>query len=222
MSKINTYAPVAEFKLHDVSETVSGFAAPKSGPAPCLVKLSSDDTSIVFGRASRFDALAAGRGLRQGWCGFDLSGLRQAFAIGDDVRLSCGVSGETLAQLTLAPTLFQAAPAAPQTLSVLDITRLARSGEMCVDVDDLVPFAAAHFRAFGERALVEATYQTLLRRWPDGNAAGIGDVEADSLEIAVGVYLRTMVESSEFKNLWAAEIPGPFHHAFRYDRSLLG
>jgi hypothetical protein len=92
---------------------------------------------------------------------------------------------------------------------------------MCADVDDLVPFAVAHYQKFGARAFIEASYQTLLRRWPDGRAAGIGDVDSDSLELAVAIYLRGMVDSEEFRNLWSADIPGPYQDSFRFDRGLL-
>lgn len=222
MSKIATYASVATFELQDHGGTVSGFAAPKAGVAPCLIKLSSDDTPIAFGRATRLNRGAATRGLRQGWCGFELAGLRQAFAVGDDVRLTCGVSGETLAQLPYSPSLFPPEPVTTRTLSTTDLTRLARSGEMCADVDDLVPFATAHYQSFGSRAFVEASYQTLLRRWPDNSAMGVEDADGEALEMAVTMYLRGIADSDEFQNLWVAEIPGPFHQAFRYDRSLLG
>lgn len=221
MSKISTYAPVAVFELQD-QNGLSGIAAPRSGLAPCLIRLSSDDTPIAFGRATRLNPAAETRGLRQGWCGFEIAGLRQAFAVGDDVRLSCGVSGETLAQLPFDPGLFSPEGSAPRTLTTLDLTRLARGGEMCASVGDLMPFALAHYRTFGERAFIEASYQTLLRRWPESSAPGCGDADSGNLEMVVAAWLYSLADSDEFLNLWAAEIPGPFHQAFRYDRSLLG
>lgn len=221
MSKISTYAPVAVFELQD-QNGLSGIAAPRGGLAPCLIRLSSDDTPIAFGRATRLNPAAATRGMRQGWCGFEIAGLRQAFAVGDDVRLSCGVSGETLAQLSFDQRLFSSEPSTPHTLTTLDLTRLARGGEMCASVGDLMPFALAHYRTFGERAFMEAGYQTLFRRWPDNDAPGLGDASSSTLEMSVAAWLYNLADSDEFLDLWAAEIPGPFHQAFRYDRSLLG
>lgn len=222
MSKIATYSPVASFELHDRTGSLSGFAAPKNGIAPCLLKLSSDNTPITFGRATRLNAIAASRGLRQGWCGFEISGLRQAFAIGDDVRVTCAVSGETLAQLSFDAALFSSEPAATRTLKTADLTRFARGGEMCADVDDLLPFAMAHYQAFGARAFIEASYLTILRRWPDLTAPDIVGADEDTIDMVLAIWLRDLVDSDEFQNQWAAEIPGPFHQAFRYDRSLLG
>jgi hypothetical protein len=221
MSKASTYSPVATFELHKRSGKLAGFAAPAKGVSPCLIRLSSDDASIAFARATRHDADAARRGLRYGWCGFEIAGLRQAFAIGDTVRLSCGVTGETLAEIPFDASLFEAVTVTSRTLSVGDLTRLVRSGEMCADVDDLVPFAVSHYQHHGARAFVEASYQTLLRRWPDATAPGVGDVDSESLELAVAIYLRSMADSDEFQNQWSAELPGPYHDAFRFDRRLL-
>lgn len=222
MSNASTYSPVAHFELHKRPGKLSGIAAPAKGVSPCLIRLSSDDASIAFARATRHDADAASHGLRQGWCGFEIPGLRQAFAVGDTVRLSCGVSGDTLAEIPFEDTLFQSVKVTPRTLTVMDLTRLVRGGDLCADVDDLTPFAVAHYQKHGARAFIEATYQTLLRRWPDQAAPGLGEVDGETIELVTAIYLRKMIDSDEFQKAWSAEIPGPYHDAFRFDRTLLG
>lgn len=222
MSNTSTYAPVATFELHQRPGQLAGFAAPAKGGLPCLIRLSSDDASIAFTRATRHDEAAATRGLRHGWCGFEIPGLRQAFAVGDTVRLSCGVSGDVLANIPFDETLFQAFKVPSHTLSVVDLIRLVSGGDLCADVDDLLPFAVAHHQKHGARAFIEATYQTLLRRWPDQDAPGLGETDGGTLELAAAVYLRKMIDSDEFQKVWSAQIPGPYHDDFRYDRALLG
>lgn len=221
MSKTSIYSPVAAFELHQQPGVLAGFAAPARGLSPCLIRLSADEAPIAFTRATRHDPEAAARGLRHGWCGFEMAGLRQAFAIGDAVRLSCGVSGETLVQIPFDPALFQPQPVTARTLSVHDLTRLVRAGEMCADVDQLLPFALAHHQKYGARAFIEAAHQTLLRRWPDSSDPDLEEIPGASTEETVALYLHSLVEGLEFSSLWLAEIPGPFHDNFRFDRSPL-
>ena len=83
------YSPVAAFHLErDYEGRAVGYAAPTGG-APVLLKLTSDQTPIAFVRATAYSQAAADAGLRSGWCGFTLTGLSEAFAVGDDVELKC-------------------------------------------------------------------------------------------------------------------------------------
>lgn len=223
MSATMTYAPVAAFELVRGGEKLQGFAAPSGGPAPCLVKLTAGETPIAFAQAGRFSAAAAAAGLRLGWCGFDIPGVRQAFAIASEVTLSCGVSGETLATIPFDPALFEGGQPAESTLSVIQLLTLARDGEMAEDIAHILPFALAHLRRHGARALIEASYQTLLRRWPDGDAnMNLHVEEGQTDEDAVAAHLGNMAGSAEHNSQVAPAIPGPFHQAFRYDRAVLG
>lgn len=222
MTRTIPYAPVATCEIDIQQGRVIGHAAPAGSPAPCLIALISAETPIAYARATGFSADAAAAGLRMGWCGFDLPGLRQAFALGDLARVICGVSGDLLQEIAADPTAFEFPLPGARTLSAADIVRLAQGGEVCDTIDQLLPFALAHRQRYGDRATIEAAYQTLLRRWPDGGAPqsidGPDDLDADAHVLHL---LTAMIDSEEFRQLWAAAIPGPFHPAFRFDRAVM-
>ncbi len=223
MASTSRYSPVASFKLDDKDATdaridvLTGYAAPRTGGQPCLVTLSADDRPIVQVRAARHSDAAELAGLRSGWCGFELPGLAQAFAVGDQVRVRCGVSGDVLAEVRLDPALFADRPQTLTTLTASDILAHARHSETSPDVDHILPFARAHFERYGTRPFIEATYMTLLRRWPDQTVQLEPDADlTDDQRIAA--FLDEIVEGKEFTQAWGGLIPGPFHPAFRYDR----
>ena len=211
-----SYSPVAAFALSDTSnDCLQGYAAP-NGATSAQLRLISDDTTIAVVKATGYSAAAAAAGLRLGWCGFELHGLQQAFAVGDAVRICCGVSGEVLATLpreALTPVM----PPAKQ-LSVLDLISAVRSTESCPSMHELLPFAVNHYRRHGARQFIEASYQTLLGRWPDTNATDI-DFEIDTEEKRVESYLDVMINSEEYQEKWGGVIPGPFMAGFRFDLS---
>lgn len=211
-----SYSPVAAFGLSDTSnDCLQGYAAP-NGATPAQLRLISDNTTIAVVRATGYSAAAAASGLRLGWCGFELHGLRQAFAVGDAVKLCCGVSGEVLATLpqeALSPVM----PPAKQ-LSVLDLISVVRSPESCPSINELLPFAVNHYRRHGARQFIEASYQTLLGRWPEVNAPDV-DFDLDTEEERVEAYLDDIIDSEEYQEKWDGIIPGPFMAGFRFDLS---
>lgn len=215
------YPPVAMFALTEQSSRLIGYAAPKSGMKPCVLKLTADDTPIAFIRASRFSLEADDAGLRMGWCGFEIPGLARAFAIGSRVEIACASTGAILATIPLSPAVFGSRAAEPERLSVAEVIVASRSGESCDGIDQLLPFAAHHLRKFGPRAAVEATFQTLLGRWPENDV-----VDRWSPSIHEDEQLTALVteitDSSEYQDDPLKSLPGPFHQAFRYDLGLLG
>jgi len=217
------YAAVATFEVQIENGTAVGYAAPASGPAPCLIALNCADTPIAYGRATHFSAAAEAMNLRMGWCGFGIPGLRQAFAIGERVQTVCAVSGRILKDIAADPALFATPLPSVQTLSAEDIVRLAQNGEVCESVDQLLPFALAHRQKHGDRATIEAAYQTLLRRWPDSGAPqSLDGPEELDVDARVLHMLKVLAQSGEYRQLWAAALPGPYHVAFRFDRTILG
>jgi len=214
MTTLN-YSPVVAFKLEGQDDILTGYAAP-AGESPCLLKLVGGDTPIFFARASGYSATAAADGFRSGWCGFEIRGAAQAFVVSDTVRLVCGVSGEVLAEIPEPP---RAIPA-PQLdiLSVTDLLDEMRRPDSSPSLEGLMPFALNHLHRHGSRQFVEATYETLLGRWPDVNAAQPNERLADD-EKRVATYLRLLMKSEEYTRKWGVQIPGPFHPSFRYDRS---
>ena len=83
---------------------------------------------------------------------------------------------------------------------------------------ELLPFAVNHYRRHGARQFIEASYQTLLGRWPDTNAPDI-DFEIDTEEKRVESYLDDMINSEEYQEKWGGVIHGPFMAGFRFDLS---
>jgi len=211
----NVYSPVTVFKFDDGSDPMSGYAA-GSGDAPCLVKLLADETPVAFARATRYAPTAAVDGFRGGWCGFEIAGAKQAFALSDAVTLRCGVSGEILMTVTSEQAMTPDAEAG--MLTVAELLSRARSADLCPSAELLTVFALNHFRRHGLRRLVEATYETLLLRWPDSSAREPNPRLADE-EKRIAAYIRDIMKSDEYMKKWGREIPGPFHPAFRYDRS---
>lgn len=209
------YSPVAAFHLErDYEGRAVGYAAPTGG-APVLLKLTSDQTPIAFVRATAYSQAAADAGLRSGWCGFTLTGLSEAFAVGDDVELKCVASGQILKAFTLEDLALRPLPA--QTpLSAIDLVALTRRAECCPTVEILTSFGLNHLRRHGHRHFIEASYQTLLGRWPD-SAAPEMDLELETQEDQVLAYLNDLLASSECLARWGGLIPGPFHPAFRFD-----
>lgn len=212
---MQNYSPVVAFKLEVQEDILTGYAAP-GGESPCLLKLMGGDTPVSFTRASGYSASAAADGFRSGWCGFVAHGVAQAFVVSDAVRLLCGVSGEVLAEIAEPP---RSAPAPEsEAWSVTELLEEVRRADACPSLDELAPFALNHYRRHGGRQFIEATYETLLGRWPDPAAPQMNERLADD-EKKVAAYLRMITKSDEFAGRWRAQLPGPFHPSFRYDRS---
>jgi hypothetical protein len=220
MIDLAAYAPVVRFTLEGQGAFIMGQAAPRGGPAPCVLKLTSDDRPIAYARATRFSPAAQMAGLRAGWCGFHLHGVREAFAIGEEVAVSCGVSGERLASINLDQTLMSTAPGQSVTLTVSDLVALARDAEMAPDAEAILPFAVGHLKRRGARPFIEAAYRTLLRRWPD-DGVDYDQLEGETDEGRAADYLARIGASEEFEQKWGGRFPGPFNPSFAFDRDLI-
>ncbi|NBB63515.1 hypothetical protein GVN18_30075 [Pseudomonas sp. ODNR1LW] len=210
------YSSVAVFVLDELGgDVLRGYAAP-SGFEPALIKLVAGDIPITFARAAGFSPAAEDAGVRLGWCGFELPGLRQAFAISDDVKVCCGVSGEILS--TIPGDLVSKEIPPSVELSAHDLLLKVRSLDCCRTLDPLTPFALNHYRRHGARQFIEATYQTLLGRWPDDTVPDL-ELSLSSDEERVIFYLIDVIGSEEYAAKWGDLIPGPFSTGFRYDRT---
>lgn len=210
------YSPVAVFVLDAVEgDVLRGYAAPRDFE-PALIKLVAGDTPIAFARAAGFSPAAEGAGVRLGWCGFELPGLRQAFAISEDVKVCCGVSGENLSMISGDLVSKEVPPSVE--LSAQDLLSKVRSLDCCRTLDPLTLFALNHYRRHGARQFIEATYQTLLGRWPDSSVPDINPSPLSDEERVI-FYLIDVIGSAEYGSKWGDLIPGPFSSGFRYDRT---
>lgn len=207
--------PVAVADVLIEGARIFGYAAPQSG-GPCLLRLSANDTPVSFAVAGGFSPAAAKEGLRSGWCGFELHGLRAAIALGERVEVACAVSGRILKSLSLDADDMPPPPAVARSLSVEELLREVRQPRCSPGVEQLLPFALNHYRRHGAQSFRDMAYLTLLGRWPDA-AAAYPDAAIAEDEKRVSVYLEDLVWSEEFGAKWAGQLPGPHHPDFRFD-----
>lgn len=208
-------APVAVSEVLIEGARVFGYAAPQSG-GPCLLRLSANDTPISFAVAGGFSAAAAKEGLRSGWCGFELQGLRAAIALGERVEIACAVSGRILKSVSLDAEDMPPPPSVTRSLSVEELLSEVRAPRGCPGLEQLLPFAMNHYRRHGAQSFRDMAYLTLFGRWPD-EAAAHPDGEIVEDEKRISAYLDDLVWSEEFASKWAGQLPGPYHPDFRFD-----
>lgn len=208
-------APVAVSEILVEGDRIFGYAAPQAGE-PCLLRLSADDTPIGFAVAAGYSKAAAKEGLRSGWCGFELHGLRTAIGLGDRIEVSCAVSGRVLKAILVSGEDMPPPPAATRSLTVEDFLNVVREPRCSPGMEQLLPFALNHYRRHGPQSFRDMAYLTLLGRWPD-EAAAYPDDTIDEDEKRITNYLESLVWSDEFGAKWAGQLPGPFHAGFRFD-----
>ena len=218
MSEMN-YAAVVEFSAAVVDDAVEGFAAPRNTLQPCMVALYAGDAPVSFARAASLSAEAQEDGIRLGWCGFRLPGLPQAFALGGEIQVRCGVTGKVLLKPKVEAESIERKTRTTQSLTLTEFLTDIRNEEGCTDVADLALFAYDHLRRHGGQSFLFASYQTFFQRDPD--QAAIESWSGNGLSLAgVESYLLDIVKSDEFKNRAIQTMPGPFQAGFKFDRSL--
>ena len=213
-----TYAPVALFEVSCQTDRLCGIAAPRAGIKPTALRLEAGSEIVSVVRASRFSADAMARGLRSGWCGFELPGLARALAIGSDVTVRCHASGDVVSVLKLGPEVFDAAARRAVVMDVAAVMALGEAGERA-EVEQILPFAIDHKARLGFHSFIEATYQMILGRLPTDAERRKIEPKLGSDE-AVEKLLRKLSDDSK-RGGGLLRLPGPFHSAFRYDRGLL-
>ncbi|CAL1692998.1 hypothetical protein MMB232_03181 [Brevundimonas subvibrioides] len=213
-----TYAPVAVFEILSQSDRLSGLAAPRAGVKPAALRLEAGGDVICVVRASRFSDEASTRGLRFGWCGFELPGLARALAISSDVTVRCHATNETLLKLVAGPDVFDAAARQGTILDLAAIMERGSAGERA-DVEHILPFAIDHRTRLGFHSFIEATYQMIVGRLPTDSERRKLEQKTATGE-GVEKLLRKLADDRR-KSGYPFKLPGPFHSAFRYDRGLL-
>lgn len=221
-SDIAQYGAVTTLEIEErAGSVITGYAAPRAGAKPAAVALMAGDVTIAVVRASRYSQTAAEAGVRVGWCGFELHGLAQAFALSSTVTLNCVATGRVLEKLAFDPAVFETVNRATQPLTATEVFLAGGLGERCENLEHVAAFAIDHRNRHGARSVLEATYQMLLDRLPDGAAYdGYGPLVMS--DIGLLDLLKAICTSEEYKQNPLRIMPGPFHPAFRYDRGLLG
>jgi hypothetical protein len=215
---LSTYGAVVTFEILSQTHAIQGLAAPRAGFQPAALRLDAGGETIAAVRASRYSASAAAAGLRAGWCAFELPGVAKAFAISSDVSVRCLATDAVLATITPSRDVFAQPSDTDRPLTALEVFKAGSAGERCESIDEVIRFATDHRDRHGIRSLVDATFQMLTDSLPDTD-----DLE-EFLELlasdeGVATFLTLMQERSGESPHRA--FPGPFHSAFRYDRSLL-
>ena len=218
MSKLVRYPAVDLFAAKSTGDVITGYAAPKGGVLPSVLKLMSDNVPIAYVRASRFSAEAEQAGLRLGWCGFRAPGLSKAFAIGSTVTLRCAQDDRILMTVPFNEDVFTSSNGSTLTAEAIILT--GGRGEVFESVEQMLPFMRWHRDRHGQSGLVEAAYMTILGRWPDGAAVHTWSPLVDNDKGIVSM-LSAIAKSDEFLRKPAHCLPGPFHQGFRFDRGLL-
>ena len=94
------FAPVERVEVHRMDgNRVYGVAAPSDGPRPCAVILSGGDRIFGVATAGSYSPKAKAAGVRHGWCGFAVTGVQHAMAVGLVGELRCAVTGRSLATI---------------------------------------------------------------------------------------------------------------------------
>lgn len=208
------YAPVASFAVKKADGHLTGYAAPVSGHAPCLLELTADDVPVAVARATGFSIAAQAKSIRLGWCGVKLPGLAMATAIGTDLQVRCGVTGRSLwrhkARAPIAGPIAQNKP-----LTVFEIIALSRAEDASPGLAEIRPIMRQHLHRFGPASFVNATYETFLGRSAEQTA--LQNLGAKMDDRAIDNFLKDIFESPEYNSIKFPGIPGPFSFSFKYD-----
>ncbi len=211
MTARNVSPAVTRWRLTVVGDQVCGYAAPAGGPLPCLLRLEADGAAIAIAYATGYRNEAAAAGIRLGWCGVALPGLRQAAGIADRVQVRCGATGLLLLDVPLdEPDPLATRP----VMTAADILAHARGRDGCAATTHILPFAAATLRGGGIAGLMAAAYRSLLGR--EADAAIVAAWQAHPPDDPVSAVLAMILTSEEYRAAGGV-IPGPFHPAFGFD-----
>jgi hypothetical protein len=212
------YAAVDYFEILQEpapSGIVRGIASPAGGPAPCALVLFSGQTMIATAPARDFSAAAKAHHIRLGWCGFEIGGLSQALAHGQEVELRCLTSGKVLAQWESTSLAVGLIPQHRKFLTVGDMLKKLGNEGACPDISHILPFALALSQTRGTRPFLEASFRYLLGRQLDSAAElrFAGDYTTDK---AVLSFWHTVLDSPERDRQAKLALPGPFDPFFPF------
>ena len=214
------YAPVHEFRVLEMSgNRLRGLAAPDGSLLPSAVILSAGKRTLSISVASAFSEAAKAEGMRDGWCGFQLSGLQQALAYGPCGEIRCAVTSRLL--LTLDDDAIASAPSLVST----NISIEALREEICRDsgtdsLDAVWPYAEALLEEKGVSAFIDASYVYLLGRSADAEGQSAFETRVTSGAPPRAVW-HSIVDSEEFLKRRLKIFPGPFDPGFPFSLSPL-
>ena len=212
------YAPVKKFEIQQdmlSSGVVRGLAIPASGSLPCALALAAGPNVLAVAAATNFSSVALERNIRLGWCGFEVGGLNQAVATGHDVEIRCHTTGQVQVRwdgTTLASCLERQSR---KHLTVQGMLSRLSSNITLADLDQVVPFALDLACRSGSRPFLRASYQYILRRWPEPEAESrfAGDYTTPQ---AIRELWNVLVNSPEATAARTPFLAGPFDPSFPF------
>jgi hypothetical protein len=215
------YAPVHEVRVLSMSgNRLRGLAAPDGGQLPSAVILSAGERTLSVSIATAFSGIAKAEGMRDGWCGFELSGLQQALAYGPCGEIRCAVTNRSLITLD-DEAIASAASLASPGITIESLRDEIRRDSGTDDLDGVWPFAEAFFQEKGPRAFIDASYLYILGR--SGDPGGLSSFEnAVKSGAALRQVWHAMAGSEEFKEKGSKIFLGPFDPGFPFSVSPLG
>jgi hypothetical protein len=216
--RADKFAPVDSFELLQdpiPSGVLRGIATPVSGPKPCALALVAGEATIATSAAMGFSQGAAERGIRQGWCAFQIGGLHQAVALGHDVELRCIVSGQVQIRWEGSALAASLTPPRPKYLAFSDLRTVLRGFDACTDLQQVLPFALELARISGSRTVRRASYQYFLERPPEPAVEAERPPDLVTAQAVLKLW-SDLSQSPEHRALDRQFLPGPFDPRFPF------
>lgn len=221
MADFGAYPAVTTFKIIETGRRLTGYAAPRSGRWPSVLKLVADNEPVAFIRAGQYSPDAMTDGFRFGWCGFEVAGLAEAFALGSKVELRCAATDHVLLDVNFNADVLQTAAPGTAEATPTQILEIARAGQDCTDIETIKPFVQRHRQVHGLHSTIDAAYRSLLQRGADSVALTSWSLENESDDDLIEM-MEEITVSAEFIDRPRKYIPGPFHPSFGFDLSIFG
>ncbi|MCA3357509.1 MAG: hypothetical protein ING02_05900 [Roseomonas sp.] len=209
------YAPVHQLRILSMrGNRLSGLAAPESGPLPSAVILAAGERILGVSIATAFSEEAKVSGLRDGWCGFELSALQQALAYGPHGEIRCAATNRALITLD-DDAIGRAVISVPAALNFKFIQdenlHMVGSG----DLQSLWPYARRFLDWKGPTAFIEACHNFFLGRPSDPHGRSRFESALAAGEEPRSVWL-SLLGSDECKSRGLKVFPGPSHPDFPF------
>jgi hypothetical protein len=220
--RISNYAPVSMTEIdHDKLSlgVLQGYAAPERGPKPCRLELVCGGKLVAIADASGFSKTAHAKGVRFGWCRFDMNGLTLTGALDEVAELRCIISGRVVHDFRAKS--FASSFPVRKPLALSAFRTLIGELHGCSSLEQIAPFTERYRELHGDRAFLEALYLYLHTRKVSG-------IEVDSFlrhlpeKWTVADCWHIITSSDEFVRCQRYALPGIFASGFTFGLELLG
>ena len=195
--------------------TLEGLAYPERGPRCCALELGSGGRVVRAARADKFSELAAGKGLRDGWCGFAVAPRAGDFIFSDQLVVRCAVSGAKVAVVEHDEWARAQAGRDTRTSSGVSVTSLlaSRSTRTACDPAAYWRLLDRTTREFSDRVFVEQLYMIIVDRPADehGLSSHVNRIRAGLGRRGV---FDGMIGSEEFTHQVGGRFLSPFSQDF--------